>query len=71
MHSREASPFPIAPPLTSSKLNSIVAEIENLDRYLDELGYDIPEEFPQEHLDYEISDELPSYFDLRNPAPNS
>lgn len=48
MHSREASAFSSAPPLTRKKMKSIVAQVEGLAQHLDELGYDLPDTFPQE-----------------------
>ena len=47
LHSREASGFSLALPLTRKQLRTIVAAVDGLATHMDELGYDLPETFPQ------------------------
>jgi hypothetical protein len=46
--SPRASPFAPAPPLTRKQLRRIVAQVDDLAKYLDELGYELPASFSQE-----------------------
>ncbi len=68
LQSSGASPFPPATPLTRKRLREIVASVENLERHLDQLGYDFPDAFPQERTDPGIIERLPEYVDLRGPT---
>lgn len=68
MQSRKATPFSPAPALTRNRLSTMIAQIDHLARYMDELAYDPPETFPQEIMDTEIIEKLPDYVDLRDPA---
>jgi hypothetical protein len=68
LQSSEASPFAPAAPLSRKRLKEIVASIENLERDMDRLGYDVPETFPQEIMDSKVNETLPKFVDLRSPT---